>query len=67
MSNLLFLLIFISLFLTEPSVYASATMTEAEIKNVYRVNVKNEEERQKLSITAGLLANYEIVAKKTSY
>ena len=49
---------------TGSSVYASGTMTEDEIKNVNRVDIKNEEERQQLSITAGLLANYEIAAKK---
>ncbi len=44
--------------------YASGTMSDDEVKNVTRVDVKNEEERRRLSITAGLLANYEITAKK---
>ena len=44
--------------------YASGTMNEDEIKNVDRVEVSDEEARQRLSITAGLLADYEIAAKK---
>ena len=39
-------------------------MNEDEIKNVDRVEVSDEEARQRLSITAGLLADYEIAAKK---
>ena len=61
--SLIFLVIF-NLVFTGPIVYASGTMTEDEIKNVNRVDIKNEEERQQLSITAGLLASYEIAAKK---
>ncbi len=64
MSKSLFFIVIISLLITEPTVYASGTMTENEVKNVNRVNVKSNEERQQLSITAGLLANYEIAAKK---
>ena len=64
MSNPLFFMAILSLVITGQTVYASATMTEDEIKNVNRVNVKSEEERQQLSITAGLLAYYEIAAKK---
>jgi hypothetical protein len=44
--------------------YASGTMNDDEIKNVDRVEVTDEEARQRLSITAGLLADYEIAAKK---
>ena len=44
--------------------YASGTMNDDEIKNVDRVEVSGEEARQRLSITAGLLADYEIAAKK---
>jgi len=44
--------------------YASGTMNEDEIKNVNRVEISDEEARQRLSITAGLLADYEIAAKK---
>ena len=64
MSNPLFFMAILSLVITGQTVYASATMTVDEIKNVNRVNVKSEEERQQLSITAGLLAYYEIAAKK---
>ncbi len=64
MSKPLFFMVILSLVITGQTVYASATMTVDEIKNVNRVNVKSEEERQQLSITAGLLANYEIAAKK---
>ena len=64
MSKLLFFMVILSLVITGQIVYASATMTKDEIINVNRVDVVNEKERQQLSITAGLLANYEIVAKK---
>ena len=64
MSKPLFFMVILSLIITGQIVYASATMTEDEIKNVNRVDVVNEKERQQLSITAGLLANYEIAAKK---
>ncbi len=44
--------------------YASGTMNNDEVNNVSRTEVKSEEQRQRLSITAGLLADYEIAAKK---
>jgi hypothetical protein len=44
--------------------YASGTMDVDEVVNVTRVDATNEEERQRLSIAAGLLADYEIAAKK---
>jgi len=44
--------------------FGSGTMNEDEINNVERVEVSDEEARQRLSITAGLLADYEIAAKK---
>lgn len=44
--------------------HASGTMNEDEIINVERVEITGEEARQRLSITAGLLADYEIAAKK---
>lgn len=64
MSRLLIIFVIYILVFTVPATHASGTMTEAEIKNVNRVDVANEKERQQLSVTAGLLANYEIVAKK---
>ena len=63
MSKSLIFLVILNLVIKGSTAYASATMTEDEVKNVNRVNVKNEEERQQLSTTAGLLANYEIAAK----
>lgn len=45
-------------------VFASGTMSEAEMSNIKRVEAKSEEEKQRLSKAAGLLANYEIAAKK---
>jgi hypothetical protein len=63
-SKFLFFLVIFNVVFTGPAVYASGTMTEDEVKNVNRVDIKNEEERQQLSITAGLLAYYEIAAKK---
>ena len=44
--------------------FASATMNEDEIKNVDRVEINDDAARQRLSKTAGLLADYEIAAKK---
>jgi len=44
--------------------YASGTMKEDEIGNVSRIEVTSEEGKQRLSKTAGLLADYEIAAKK---
>lgn len=44
--------------------YASGTMNEKEIENVDRVEVTDEKAQQRLSIAAGLLADYEIAAKK---
>ncbi len=46
------------------SAYASGTMSENEIKNIDRIEVSGDEMRQRLSITAGLLTEYEIEAKK---
>jgi hypothetical protein len=39
-------------------------MNEDEIKNVDRIEISDEDARQRISITAGLLADYEIAAKK---
>ncbi len=39
-------------------------MSDQEIKNVNRVDATNEKDRQRLSKAAGLLADYEIAAKK---
>ncbi len=43
---------------------ASTTMNKDAIKNVVRVEVTDEAARLRLSIAAGLLADYEIAAKK---
>ncbi len=56
--------LFIYLLILSELTFASGTMNEDEIKNVDRVEVSDEEARQRLSITAGLLADYEIAAKK---
>lgn len=44
--------------------YASSTMSEDDVSNVNRVEATNEKEQQLLSKAAGLLADYEIAAKK---
>jgi len=44
--------------------YASSTMSDDEVNNVVRAKVTNESDRNRLSIAAGLLADYEIAAKK---
>ena len=56
--------LFICLFILSGLAYSSGTMNEDEINDVDRVEVSDEEARQRLSITAGLLADYEIAAKK---
>jgi hypothetical protein len=59
--------IFICVFLFLGSIqagYASGTMSDDEVQNVKRVDATNEKDRQRLSIAAGLLADYEIAAKK---
>ncbi len=43
---------------------ASSTMNEHDARGVSRVDVVSEEDRQRISITAGLLADYEIAGKK---
>lgn len=44
--------------------HASGTFTKDDIKNVNRVEISDEQMKERLSITAGLLADYEIAAKK---
>lgn len=56
--------LFICLLLINGLAFSSGTMNEDEINNVDRVEVSDEEARKRLSITAGLLADYEIAAKK---
>ena len=45
-------------------VFASSTMSKDDVKNVSRVEVLNKRQQQQISKTAGLLADYEIAAKK---
>lgn len=56
--------LFVCLLIMTGLTYGSGTMNEDEINNVDRVEVSDDEARQRLSITAGLLADYEIAAKK---
>lgn len=56
-------IIFICLGLNQ-FIFASGTMNEDEVNNVKRVEATSDEEKQRLSKAAGLLANYEIAAKK---
>lgn len=44
--------------------YTSSTMSEDKVSNVNRVDATNEKEQELLSKAAGLLADYEIAAKK---
>ncbi len=44
--------------------YTSSTMSEDKVSNVNRVEATNEKEQELLSKAAGLLADYEIAAKK---
>jgi hypothetical protein len=45
-------------------IYASGPMDDAEISNVSRIENLNEADKQRISTAAGLLADYEILAKK---
>jgi len=56
--------LFVCILIMSGLTYGSGTMNEDEINNVNRVDVSDEDARQRLSITAGLLADYEIAAKK---
>ena len=58
------LLIFTFFTLQQAAVLASGTMSSDEINNVNRTEVSSEEDKKRLSATAGLLAEYEIEAKK---
>jgi hypothetical protein len=58
------IIFFFSMLVMSISAYASGTMNENEIKNIGRIEVSGDEMRQRLSITAGLLTEYEIEAKK---
>ena len=58
------LILFFSMLIMSILVCASTTMSEDEINNIDRTEVSGDEMRQRLSITAGLLTEYEIEAKK---
>jgi hypothetical protein len=47
-----------------PMVYASGTMSEKEVSNIERTEIISDDDRQRLSVTAGLLSDYEFAAKK---
>jgi len=64
MTKSLFSLSFLILLAFSSIAYASAVMNEDEVKNVKRVDATSERDRQRLSKAAGLLAEYEIAAKK---
>ena len=61
--SLLYIIFFISLGFSLAS-QASGTMTVDVAKNVERTEISSDAERQRLSVTAGLLADYEFAAKK---
>ncbi len=54
----------LSLILMTPNLHASTAMSDNELKNVKKTEVTDIKEREKLSKVAGLLAEYEIEAKK---
>ena len=60
----LFYLVILSIIGVSPTIHASGTMSPDEVNDVKRVDVINDEDQQRLSIAAGLLADYEILAKK---
>ena len=57
-------ILFFSMLIMSILLCASTTMSEDEINNIDRTEVSGDEMRQRLSITAGLLTEYEIEAKK---
>jgi len=57
-------LIFFIYAITQQFSFASGTMDESEIDKVNKVDAASEEEKNRLSIAAGLLSDYEILAKK---
>lgn len=63
-----FFLVCVSLIISAMTHYqlamASGTMSEKDISNVKKADVVSEDDKKRLSIAAGLLANYEIAAKK---
>ncbi len=58
------LILFFSMLIMSILVCASTIMSENEINNIDRTEVSSDQMRQRLSITAGLLTEYEIEAKK---
>lgn len=54
----------LSLALITPNLHASAVMTKDDLSKVQKTDITDEQEREKLSKVAGLLAEYEIEAKK---
>ena len=60
----LFYLVILSIIGVSPTIHASGTMSPDEVNDVKRVDVINDEDQQRLSIAAGFLADYEIIAKK---
>lgn len=64
-NNLLILSTLLSLlYLQQPVLFASGTMSKDEISNIERVEAKSEDDKKRLSEAAGLLAQYEIASKK---
>ena len=57
-------LLFVSFFFAQSLSFASGTMSTKDIDNVKKVDVNSEEDKKRLSVTAGLLAQYEFAAKK---
>ena len=60
----IFYLVILAIIGVSPCIHASGTMSPDEVKDVKRVDVVNDEDHERLSIAAGLLADYEIIAKK---
>jgi hypothetical protein len=64
MSKSFFYLIFFISICFSPLSKSSGTMSEKQVENVQKTEIENEEQRQRISIAAGLLADYEFAAKK---
>jgi hypothetical protein len=62
--SLSFYSLIISFLIQHQLSYASGTMSEKDISDVKKVDAVSEEDKKRLSIAAGLLANYEFAAKK---
>ena len=61
---ILLAIIFLIVTTTTPVVNASSTLTEADLSTIDRADIATDAQREQILMTAGLLSEYEISAKK---